>query len=79
MDDSVYIDEGKIQSLAKDARDIVDLDNEEDGPKAARELYEPLNNDERMRLQAVMKSSVPEGCKQTYWAIFHKHLQKAAK
>jgi hypothetical protein len=79
VDDSVYIDEGKIQELAQDARHLVDMDNEEDGPKAARELYEPLNTDERMRLQAVMKSSAPEGCKQTYWAIFHKHLQKAAK
>jgi hypothetical protein len=78
MDDSTPVDEKKIQELSRDAKDIVDLDDEENGPSHARELYEPLSSDERMRLQAVMKASKPEGCKQTYWAIFHKHLQKAA-
>jgi hypothetical protein len=78
MDDSTPVDEKKIQELSRDAKDIVDLDDEENGPSHARELYEPLSSDERIRLQAVMKASKPEGCKQTYWAIFHKHLQKAA-
>ena len=79
IDDSVYVDEKKIQVLAKAARGIVDLDDEENGPSNARALYEPLNNDERVRLQAVMKSSSPEGCRKTYWAIFHDNLKKAAK
>lgn len=79
IDESVYVDEKKIQDLAKDARDIVDLDDEENGPTNARTLYEPLNNDERIRLQAVMKSSSPEGCRKTYWSIFHEHLKKAVK
>lgn len=79
MDDSVYVDEKKIQDLAKDARDIVDLDDEENGPSNARTLYEPLNNDERIRLQAAMKSSSPEGCRKTYWSIFHEHLKRSVK
>lgn len=79
IDDSVYVDEKKIQDLAQDARGIVDLDDEETGPLHARKLYEPLSSDERIRFQAVMKGSSPEGCKKTYWAIFHTHLQKAAK
>lgn len=79
MDDSVYVDEKKIQEIAKDARDIVDLDDEENGPGNARALYEPLNNDERMRLQAVMKGSSPEGVRKTYWSIFHDHLKLSVK
>ena len=79
VDDSVKVDAFKISGLAKDAKDIVDLDDEENGPTNARELYEPLSSDERIHLQKLMKSSVPEGCKKTYWAIFHDHLKRAAK
>ena len=79
VDDSVKVDAFKISGLAKDAKDIVDLDDEENGPTNARELYEPLSSDERIDLQKLMKSSVPEGCKKTYWAIFHDHLKRAAK
>jgi len=78
VDDSVKVDAFKISGLAKDAKDIVDLDDEENGPTNARELYEPLSSDERIHLQKLMKSSVPEGCKKTYWAIFHDHLKRAA-
>ena len=79
VDDSVKVDAFKISGLAKDAKDIVDLDDEENGPTNARELYEPLSSDERIHLQKLMKSSVPEGCKKTYWAIFHDHLKRAAQ
>jgi len=79
VDDSVKVDVKKIQGLSKDAKDIVDLDDEENGPANARELYEPLSSDERIHLQKIMKSSAPEGCKKTYWAIFHDHLKRAAQ
>lgn len=79
VDDSVKVDVKAIQGLAKDAKDIVDIDDEENGPAKARELYEPLSSDERIYLQKIMKASVPEGCKKTYWAIFHNHLRRAAQ
>jgi len=78
VDDSVKVDSKKINELSKDAKDIVDLDDEENGPTNARELYEPLSSDERILLQKLMKASVPEGCKKTYWAIFHDHLKRAS-
>ena len=79
IDDSVKVDAFKISGLAKDAKDIVDLDDEENGPANARELYEPLSSDERIHLQKLMKASTPEGCKKTYWSIFHDHLKRAAQ
>jgi len=77
--DDKPVDFKKIKEAIKDAKDVVDLDDEERGPVAARELYEPLSNDERMRMQAEMKKESPEGCRKTYWAIFHDHLKRAAK
>jgi len=79
IDNTVVIDMKKINSIAKDAKAIVDGDDEENGPADARKLYEPLSSDERIALQGVMKKSVPVGCKKTYWSIFHTHLQRAAK
>jgi hypothetical protein len=78
IDDSVQVDVKKVQLLAQDANDIVDLDDEESGPTNARKLYEPLTSDERILLQSIMKTTIPEGCRKTYWAIFHDHLKKAA-
>ena len=79
IDDSVQVDGKKINELVKDARDIVDLDDEEKGPANAREVYEPLTSDERMLFQSLMKGSTPDGCRKTYWSIFHDHLKKAAQ
>jgi len=79
IDDKVVIDMKKINALASAANKIVDTDDESTGPHEARALYEPLTSDERIALQGVMKRSTPEGCRKTYWSMFHDHLQRAAK
>jgi len=69
------IDMKKVESVAVLCRELVDEDDEDTGPLKAKELYQPLSNDERIALQAMMKESKPEGTGKTYWSVFHDHLK----
>jgi len=69
------VDMKKVESAAVLCRELVDEDDEDNGPLKAKELYQPLSNDERIALQAMMKESKPEGTGKTYWSCFHDHLK----
>jgi len=73
--DKAVVDMKKVESVAVLCRELVDKDDEDTGPLKAKELYQPLSNDERIALQAMMKESKPEGTGKTYWSCFHDHLK----
>ena len=76
------VDMQKVMAAVDLCREIVDEDNEESGPQAAKEIYQPLSNDERIELQRQLKE-IPikkaNGRMSTYWAVFHSHLKLAAQ
>ena len=79
MDDRVIVDPEKVAGLVTQATAIVDDDDEASGAKLARELYEPLENDVRIALQAGLKANKIPGTRKTYWGAFHQWLKMAAE
>ena len=79
------IDIGKLRELVVDAVRIVDEDNPDvdESAKQAREIYEPLNNDERQWLNGQLrlkKTTNPESGREIqYWSLFKAHLLHAAE
>jgi len=79
IDDTKEVDNKKIKAAVQQALDIIDNEDPEmkTTPGEARELYEPLSNDERVAFQADLKA-VQIGRK-TAWSIFREYLTLAAK
>lgn len=79
------VDTAKIQAIADLCAEVVDEDDEENGPAKAKELYAPLSNDERMALQSILKAvnnpvdKSGNPIRKTYWSCFHDHLKAAAE
>jgi len=79
IDDTKEVDNKKIKAAVQQALDIIDNEDPEmkTTPGEARELYEPLSNDERVAFQSDLKA-VQIGRK-TAWSIFREYLTLAAK
>ena len=79
------IDVNKLQAVVDEAKRIVD-EYESDidsGAKPAREIYEPLSNDERIwvngQLGSAKRLNKATGKQHAYWAVFKQFLLKAAE
>lgn len=76
------VDEKKLDALAGLAIEIVDTDDMDAGPAKARELYEPLNNDERIYFNGVLRdkkfTNASTGRENQYWRAFKQYLEAAA-
>ena len=80
------VDTSKLQSVVDTAIQLVDESGEtlteEDAAKQAREIYEPLTNDERMWVNGQIKEKKFKsgaGRMKGYWSPFHELLVMAAK
>ena len=78
------VDIKKLDALVDIAVEIVDdpVNDIETGAPKAREIYEPLSNDERMYFNgklAEKKFKSEHGREKQYWSAFKEYLKAAAK
>ena len=73
------VDNSKVKEAVRQALDIIDNEDPEmkTTPGEAREVYEPLSNDERVAFQTDLKA-VQIGRK-TAWSVFREYLKLAAE
>jgi hypothetical protein len=78
------VDEDKCRTVADEAIRIVDEydDSPNEGAKVAKEIYQPLNNDERQFVNGILRvrkfHNESTGRDVQYWSAFVKYLKAAA-